>query len=143
MCLRVNRKFINRKKALEYKNNPPVADTDIVVYKILRKIHNIDTNRVSYVSPHRGEPYVPGRLKKVKSFSFTFKDSHTINNNMYKRILVNRGLHAFTTLREANDHLTHHSEVIVKCIIPEGTPYFTDNESNEIVTLKLSMPNKF
>lgn len=142
MCLRINKNFINREEATEYKNSPKVANKNIVVYKILRKIHNRHTNRISYVSPHRGEPYVPGRNKKVKSFSFIIKNAFISNKKPYV-IMINRGLHAFTTIEEAKNNQVYEVDIIVKCVIPKGTPYFKDTENNEIASLELSMPNKF
>ena len=54
--------FPTRKEAVEFHRNPPVAEKDIKVYKLLIKCPD-EKNKWVLVSPHRSQ----GRLEKLKT----------------------------------------------------------------------------
>ncbi len=93
------------------------AKKDIVVYKCL--IHRKGTK---YKSPYKNYTYQIGKEYYQTGEKFTFSKG-------WYRIEVNRGLHAYTTLKVARS--TGYD--VCKFIIPAGSQYFINKQEKEIV----------
>lgn len=130
MCLIIKTK--DPKDSID--NYIKIAKKDITVYK--RLAYKSYNNNI-YMTPHRCYPINKnGDILTVNKFGT--KRTHL------REIEVHQGIHSYTNLKRAKSLLFHSDEVIVKCIIPEGTPYIESNEMfgkrNEIVSLILIIP---
>ena len=122
MCLIIDRK--SNKDSID--NYIKIAKKDIVVYKKLRSYgENYETPiKYYYVSKD-------GDILTTNSFS-TNKNRHYI--------YVNRGIHSYTN-KEYGKSIIYFNNILVKCIIPKGTPYIISNRiKDEIVSLILIIP---
>ena len=135
MCLKISNIFKTRDAAQKFSKTPLVASSNMVVYKMLDK-------HEAYTSPHHCIRYFPGETKSVKKFSFAYVDA------CGWRVNVNKGLHSYSKDRsnvvyeKHTETLKRYNRVLIKCIIPKGTPYFT-NKEGEYVSLKLQMPGEY
>lgn len=111
-----------------------IAKEDIIVYKRL-SYKSYDNN--IYRTPHKCYPInKDGDILTVNKFG--------TKRTYLKEIEVHQGIHSYTNLKRAKISSFYPEEVIVKCIIPEGTPYIESNDMfgkrNEIVSLILIIP---
>lgn len=101
-------------------NIPMIAKKDIKVYKILYKINKKFLTPYKFFRMEEGYHYIQTG-KKFKVF---------LNWGMYL-YRIEKGLHAYTTLKEARRNLFEYS-VIVEMIVPKGSEYFIDKINKEI-----------
>ncbi len=139
MCLHIEGIFRTRALAQQHVKTPLIAKRNITVYKVLEKVYTLKPY-IEFVSPHRCTPYLPNEIKTAKKFSFRYIDA------CGWRIEINKGLHSYGKDRpDVQDwhRISKKSfhKIIVKCIIPKGTPYYKNK--SEYVSLKLEMPNDF
>jgi hypothetical protein len=86
-------------------------------------------------SPFQGAQYKLQELTKVRSFGGGWGTRNFVKKIPNNAITVHEGIHAYTTIEEAKLHWKWCH--IVKCIIPAGTPFIVNTETNEIVSLAL------
>jgi hypothetical protein len=116
------------------------ATNDKVVFKIL----NATNSPNSFIAPYRRSRYKLNQNKTIDKFTGEAEgnkswqlESVSFTTEMPKKLrVVNRGLHAIRTLKEARLHRNMIGGVVVRCIIPKGTPYI-NGQDNEIVSLSL------
>ncbi len=125
MCLTINNYFHSLKEANEFKKKFKISTKDKVVYKLLEIYQN------KLYSPYQSHLYKYGELKTRKRFTFEY--------NCY-RLQINAGLHAYQNMKKAKNYRSGNT-IILKCIIPAGTPYFLGSK-NDIVSLALQMPKE-
>ena len=134
MCLKLNEIFKTREEARGLSKKPLIAGRAIKAYKLLL----VSDYELEFFSPHRGAQYKPGEEKRVKKFSFEFRDVCGI-----WRLAVNKGLHSYKTKEHVEVIISQSGNmniyVIAECTIPKGTPYFEND--NEYVSLKLNLPS--
>jgi hypothetical protein len=142
MCLTVNESFKSSYAARKYSKKPLVAEQDILVYKILRKI----TNKTPHQLYTFKQGYVHYRFGPQK-FKFNFGKKHVyypkpnpgLRAEMKYIIEVRDGLHAYQNKAEATIRLWRSRTVIHKMIIPKGSEYFI-GDNGDIVATKLWWP---
>lgn len=114
------------KRQSQYK--PCVSKKDKTVYKVLKKI------KKSLYSPYYLKKYVFNKLYKNKS------SLDIIIQDYSGCIVVEEGLHSFTTLKAAKDRIRSPflsgELIIVEGIIPKGSQYILGKDS-EIVSNQL------
>lgn len=141
MCFKIDKEFKTRAKAKELATKPRIARTNITVYKLLAtEIFEGKKKIILYHSPHRAMRYRPGDTKTAEKFSFNFV-------RIFKwRTEINKGLHSYHW--SVAEGLSKHNNfkkfnyVLIKCIIPKGTPYFKNN-AGECVSLALKTPDEY
>lgn len=119
-------------------STPKTARKDIVCYKILENINTWNGRKYGYTpfmgcSVDLGETYEALGDLQVKSFDF--KTWFETPFGCYETWVGEGAIHTFKTLDGAKKMFTNHrlrhlyginrSCVIVKCIIPKGTKYFS------------------
>jgi hypothetical protein len=134
MCLevrRTNKEILNRVRGSELIK---IAKRDINVYKVFQ----IERYGINYVrsgilkTPYRDyEISALGDIMTVDKFSFRETAERA----------VDKGIHAYTSLKVLKQcwYSCLTGRIIVKCIIPAGTPYILGIGS-EIVALQLIVP---
>ena len=137
MCLTayLNKKIDEKASyATKEKEIMRVAKRNITVYKVLEQ----DTSN-SYYSPHRAMEYTlnthyyqTGKYKFGICIGFSLIPKVT-------KVIINKGLHAYTNLTYALNYLPY-GKVVVRCIIPKGSLYLKSYD--EIVSDNLILTNK-
>lgn len=108
------------------KRNPYTANKNIVVYKILLKSFFGEI-----ISPYLNFVY---KLRTLYSTSLSVRQS-LHSNKIY---LIEKGLHAYTSIDKAKENLIYFSKAtIYRCIIPKGSLYFINEDDNEIASNRL------
>jgi len=102
-------------------DKPLIADVDIICYKMLKvqpvfKIFGYDFG-TQYLSPFHRMKYKIGK---------TYKSDLVVDTDCFdcRYYVVEDGLHTFADKDEAKNHV-HDGEVLVKCMIPKGSKYFS------------------
>ncbi len=103
-------------------NIPKIAKKDIKVYKILHSYKG------KFLTPYRGY-----RMEEGYHYMQTGK-KFGIKRNRYYGFFIGMGLHAFTTLKEAQMKYSYLFEyaIIVEMIVPKGSEYFINPTDKEI-----------
>lgn len=113
-----------------------VSNRDMVVYKILGKKFYMWTGKneeEEYVTSARG-------YKVDKDGDILIADKFTCRKNE-PFLEINRGIHSYTDLKEAKFQVFNPSiRLLVKCIIPAGTPYIKSSCGCQVVSLILMIP---
>lgn len=139
MCLRLQQTFGRITDARQWSEKPLIAPCDITVYKALDSVKG--KKGKEYYSTHRSTQYHEGELKEVPKFSFKVTSPYARSGPW--KLEINKGLHCFRKAEAAALLLQRKDTVLIKCIIPKGTPYFKNEETWEYVALKLQMPKEF
>lgn len=119
MCLSVQvRKSSDLDKSLEKlaKEYKLIAKKDIVVYKVVRSAYIPEKQKTILFSLHKGFKYEEGfhYYQKGKKFGF-YKG--------WNGFQVHQGLHSFVH----KPRFIGYGQVILKCIIPKGSTYYSNN----------------
>lgn len=152
MCFQIHQDFPN---AL-------IAQEDIKVFKILENVqqsgikgHRENAKYYGY-SPFRSYVWVEGQTEeqnievevkrtKLPSGGDEFIPSEDqVKSSYFEYKYINKGLHAYVTERRAQKEIGislynfgAEQYFICECIIPKGTTYYKNLESNEIVAEKM------
>lgn len=119
-----------------------VLKTDLVAYKTL-----VPGGGGTATSIHRGYVYLLEKKVVVKNVGITYNQvcyqyPLGVQKKLY-RYLGNRGLHSFTTLKEAKNDLDSFSQkVVYKCIIPKGSRLWVGN-GNEQMSNQIIVKGKY
>ena len=131
MCLTIQTRFRTRQEARDLQ--PSIAKKDMVVFKIISPIG---------ISPYRNFKWEPGfhyyqdNCKLPKNIRQNYSDQW--------RVRVHIGLHAFTTLYQAEvkkRNWLSQNDMIVEMIVPKGAKYYL-GENNDIVSTEMIYPKK-
>lgn len=144
MCFKVDKSFKTRAKAKELATQPRIARTNITVYKwLVSEVFGSGIKKIiHYHSPHRVLRYRPGETKTAEKFSFRFVDVCGWRSE------INKGIHSYhwslakELLKRQKKSFTKYNNVLIKCTIPKGTPYFKNN-IGEYVSLALKTPAEY
>ena len=143
MCFTIDKEFKTRAQAKELATQPRIARTNITVYKwLVAEIFEGKEKIIHYHSPHRGMRYRPGETKTAEKFSFRFVDVCGWRSE------INKGLHSYhwsvaeELFKRYKKSFTKFNNVLIKCIIPKGTPYFKNN-AGEYVSLAIKTPDEY
>lgn len=103
-----------------------IARKDIIVYKMFEN---------NWKSPFNGFKYKPGfhYYQDDNDLGFDWFDKYD------KRISVEAGLHAYTTLKGAHQYIWG-KRMVIQVIIPKGAKYVRGTD-NEIVSTDLIIPH--
>lgn len=112
--------------------NPFIADEDLIVYKVLieRYLTTYDGNNYKtslihprYVSPFLGYYYEFNRLYKTVLMPMALP----FNNNF----IIEEGFHYYLDLEQLEFIKSKYpmGHILIKCIVPQGSEYFLENQS--------------
>lgn len=122
----------------EVNAKPSVAESDIVVYKVMKRIKGVEGQ---FVSPFQKMDYFPGQSYTSEFSSGTDKvfTRHDELHRIYELAstdadsgeeslgIIERGIHSFVELGDAQEYVAvdHRCEshTILKCVIPAGAEY--------------------
>lgn len=128
----------SKKEALEIAQSKiKVSARDIRVWKRFRI--NPDG---SAETPYRETPVSKnGEVMTTKSFGFEIEQAYFFSGEPAKQYYayVNRGIHAYTDFDSCEYEYDNECEIMVKCVIPAGTPYIL-GMCNEIAALQIIVP---
>lgn len=122
----------------EVNAKPSVAESDIVVYKVVKIIKGVEGQ---FVSPFQNMDYVPGQSYTTE-FSSDTDEIFSRYDELYRFYelaskdadsgkesvgIIERGIHSFVELGDAQEYVAvdHRCEshTILKCVIPAGAEY--------------------
>lgn len=111
-----------------YREKPFVASDDIVTYKWLRPKHTFFSRLFGTIKKLKS-PVMNFEYKLGKTYSTTFKESE-VKQRLYRKFegkMISKGFHSNASRNNFNySHPTGvNPTVLVKCIIPKGTRYYT------------------
>ena len=95
---------------------PFKAKKDFVVYK-----HIINDGRGYFTSFRRAKIEI-GKTYESE-LTVDFRVDWSLENSKYS--VVETGLHSYVNFEDANEQAVHFKEVLVKCIVPKGSIYYT------------------
>lgn len=105
-------------------DKPRIAEEDIICYKFYLKY-----NYGVLFSPYQGSRAPEIGVITDTELGEPYKPEETFNQDFYGFNRVDKGFHSFKTLEgvkhEANRLEEYYNLVIVKCIIPKGSLYYS------------------
>ena len=120
------------------KQHYTVADEDIICFKVVRQYKKLGPGQ--YFSHERGFRYCVGETYTEDSVPLSVLDS------LYK--LEGGVFHSFITMYRGyvgnlvalnQIRLTDYRRIILKCVIPAGTPYWKSNDVNEYASTSIKI----
>jgi hypothetical protein len=105
-----------------------IADDDIVCYKVVKKISDTHWKSI-YYNYHYYKTVGNGHANKPTDIE-----------KLDKKYALEGGVfHSYSELKTAIDDLIWADSVVVKCIIPKGTPYWQNQLKKEYASIDLTV----
>lgn len=123
-----------------YREKPFVASYDIVTYKWLKPKHTFFSRLFGTIKKFKS-PIMDFEYKLGKTYSTTFKESE-VEKKLYRKFegkMISKGFHSNASQNNFNysNPPGINPTVLVKCIIPKGTRYYSNEQDTPINDIEI------